>query len=436
VWDDANDKPPFDLAMPDGYRLVALSADGNTLAAWGKDDLRIWNLARRAEPVKIAPPGCPNFISRITLGDDGRRVTVGARNESIRIWDTKTGELTRELEPRVKQTSGKFGVFAIAPDGRILATCVDDTIVLYELPTGARVATLPRQTTGYIAELAFSPDGKLLASSARDGSIRLLAVSTGKVLADFQTHEAGWTSIAFSPEGNRLLSGGAAAVLELRDIALFRRATQGEAVGAAPTAEEFGPRALPAEISKGETAPKKTAPESTDFEPLFRHIDNAREFGKLVKSSVAGGQGGGPFESTLDEPTLLVGFEYTHSTFYGGHLTVKSVRPIYVTRKGETLGEWHGVPHGKIHRVRGKEGYVVTAIVAKHGHRLDGMRLLYMRVRDGRVNPDDTYRSKWIGGHGGGRETLYATYGDPIVSIFGRQGSDLDAIGFVQVDTE
>ena len=60
----------------------------------------------------------------------------------------------------------------------------------------------------------------------------------------------------------------------------------------------------------------------------------------------------------------------------------------------------------------------------------------YMRVRDGRLNPDDTYRSKGIGGHGGGRETLYATYGDPIVSMFGRQGSDLDAIGFVQVDTE
>jgi hypothetical protein len=117
-------------------------------------------------------------------------------------------------------------------------------------------------------------------------------------------------------------------------------------------------------------------------------------------------------------------------------LTVKSVRPIYVTRKGERLGKWHGVPHGKVQRVEGKEGYVVTAIVAKHGHRLDGMRLLYMRVRDGRLNPDDTYRSKWIGGHGGGRETLYATYGDPIVSMFGRQGSDLDAIGFVQVHTK
>jgi len=51
-------------------------------------------------------------------------------------------------------------------------------------------------------------------------------VSTGKVLADFQTHGTGWTSIAFSSDGKRLLSGGGAAVLELWDIGLLRRATQ------------------------------------------------------------------------------------------------------------------------------------------------------------------------------------------------------------------
>ena len=229
VWDEARVKPPFDLAMPDGDRMVAISADGNTLAAWGKDDLRVWNLASGAVPVKIAPPGHPIVISGFALSDDGRRVTAGAMGESIRIWDTETGKLTCELEPRAERMRGTFGgPFAISPDGRTLATHLSNTIVLYELMAGARIGTLPRQTTGYVAELAFSPDGKLLASSARDGSIRLLAASTGKVLADFQTQGAGWTSIAFSPDGNRLLSGGGAAVLELWDVALLRRATQGE----------------------------------------------------------------------------------------------------------------------------------------------------------------------------------------------------------------
>ncbi len=62
------------------------------------------------------------------------------------------------------------------------------------------------------------------------------------------------------------------------------------------------------------------------------------------------------------------------------------------------------------------------------------MRLVFMRVKNGRLNPDDTYRSKWIGGHGGGAETLYAANGQPVIGVYGRQGHDLDAIGFIQVD--
>lgn len=177
-------------------------------------------------------------------------------------------------------------------------------------------------------------------------------------------------------------------------------------------------------------------PDATDLNPLLRRVDDAQEFGRLVRSKTAGGSGGGAFESTLDEPTLLAGFDYTLSTFFGGHLIVKSVRPVYQTRDGEKTGQWHGVPHGTVHRVTGKEGYVVTAIVARHGHRLDGLRLIYMKVRGDRLNPDDTYRSKWIGGLGGGGETLYGTYGNPVVSIFGRQGSDLDSVGFVQLETK
>ena len=176
-------------------------------------------------------------------------------------------------------------------------------------------------------------------------------------------------------------------------------------------------------------------PESQEhFEPLFERIDSAREFGELKRSKNAGGSGGGPFEALPTMPSLLVGFEYSTATFYGGHLTVKSIRPIFRTCDGESLGDWYGVPHGKIRSQKAKDGYVLAGIVAKRGHRVDGIRLVLMRVKNGRLNPDDTYRSKWIGGHGGGAETLYAANGQPVIGVYGRQGHDLDAIGFIQVD--
>jgi len=175
---------------------------------------------------------------------------------------------------------------------------------------------------------------------------------------------------------------------------------------------------------------------ATHFEPLLKRIDNAREFGKLTNSMRTGGQGGGPFEDFPAKPSLLIGFDYTTSALYGGHLTVKSVRPIFRTSDGESIGKWHRIPHGTVRRVKAKEGYVVAGIIAKSGHRVDGVRVIFMRVNNARLNPDDTYRSKWIGGDGGGAKIQYAGTGDPIVGIYGRKGHDLDAIGLVLLATD
>ena len=170
------------------------------------------------------------------------------------------------------------------------------------------------------------------------------------------------------------------------------------------------------------------------FQPLFECIDNAREFGQLKRASAAGGSGGGSFEVLPVKPSVLVGFEYTTSTLYGGHLTIKSLRPIFRTRDGESVREWHGVPHGKAQRIKAKNGYVVAGIAAKTGHRVDGMRLICMRVEHGRLNSEDAYQSEWVGGRGGGAEMTYTANGCPIVGVYGRQGDDLDAIGFIQVE--
>lgn len=168
-----------------------------------------------------------------------------------------------------------------------------------------------------------------------------------------------------------------------------------------------------------------------NFVPLLDVIDAARESGQLKKSGTVGGRGGGNFETIPVQPSLLVGFEYTTSTLYGGHLTIKSLRPIFCGRDGESIGKWHGVPHGKVQRIKAKNGYVVAGVVAKSGHRVDGMRVNFVQIKKGRVMREETYQSEWIGGRGGGAETQCASDGHPVVGIYGRQGRDLDALGFV-----
>lgn len=88
-----------------------------------------------------------------------------------------------------------------------------------------------------------------------------------------------------------------------------------------------GPRHFIKDATLVRVTSRRGKDEQGHFETLFAKIDNARETGKLKRSTTLGGPGGGPFEAIADAPSLLVGFEYTTSKLYGGHLTVKAVRP-------------------------------------------------------------------------------------------------------------
>ena len=76
-------------------------------------------------------------------------------------------------------------------------------------------------------------------------------------------------------------------------------------------------------------------------------------------------------------------------------------------------------------------GYAVGAIVAKTGGNVDGFKVVFMRVGKQMLDPNDSYESEWLGGRGGGDETLLSGEGNPIVGVYGRCGGWVDAIGLI-----
>lgn len=165
---------------------------------------------------------------------------------------------------------------------------------------------------------------------------------------------------------------------------------------------------------------------------LLSRVTSHRAAGRIHRSPRVGGHSGGAYEALPHDASILTGFELSTSTFYGGHHTIKSIRPIFQTLEGEVVGEWNGHPHGRIHRIVARHGYAVAGIVARSGHRIDGLRVIFMSLVHGRLNPDDTYRSDWVGGRGGGPETIIGTNGLPVVGIYGKRGADVDSLGLIQ----
>jgi WD40 repeat protein len=104
------------------------------------------------------------------------------------------------------QTLGDVLAAAFSPDGRILATAIDQEICLWQVADGRQLAKYQGHQ-GWIQSLAFSPDGNTLASGSHDHSIRLWDLQTGQCLKTLQGHTDCVQSLAFSPDGNTLASG-------------------------------------------------------------------------------------------------------------------------------------------------------------------------------------------------------------------------------------
>jgi hypothetical protein len=105
-----------------------------------------------------------------------------------------------------------------------------------------------------------------------------------------------------------------------------------------------------------------------------------------------------------------------------------AIRPIYRTDKQEVLGEQHGTDLNNVVTVKAKDGYAVGGMTLRTGLLIDGLSLTFMRVKDGKLDPTDSYESDWIGNRNGGRETPLKGDGTPVIGIVGK-ANDKDCVG-------
>jgi hypothetical protein len=131
--------------------------------------------------------------------------------------------------------------------------------------------------------------------------------------------------------------------------------------------------------------------------------------------------GFGPeFRDMAPEKGMLIGFEVGLGK-WGPNDTVSAFRPIYNDEHGkEVLGGQHGKVNGKTISVKAKPGYAVGAISAKSVAAVDAFSLTFMKIKDGRLDPNDKYDSDWVGGGGTLPAVTAGGDGSPAIGIGGR----------------
>jgi len=147
--------------------------------------------------------GHTNNVSVISYGPNGKYLASGSSDNTIKIWNTKTGEVVLTFK---KHESPVFSI-DWSPDGKsIVSGSTNGTIKIWHAETGKEILTFVGHTKN-VAAVAFSSDGEYIVSGSWDKTIKTWNAKTGNEIKTFSGHTNNVSAVAFSPDGEYIVSG-------------------------------------------------------------------------------------------------------------------------------------------------------------------------------------------------------------------------------------
>ena len=186
----------------DALPITALSPDGRLLAAMSSDTTRtrVWSIPRRKRVLEIE--GTADSAAPPDFSDDGRRLLVAAPNGGVRVLDTSTLTLLREIAPSRRDET--ISSAAISSDGTLIATSEGE---LRSVRSGKLLATLPGP--GAVESDATPVFGKRGHSLlVTDGQTALIWVPRDRTTVTLAGHESFINSIELASDDLHALTGG------------------------------------------------------------------------------------------------------------------------------------------------------------------------------------------------------------------------------------
>ncbi|MEO0407096.1 MAG: WD40 repeat domain-containing protein [Cyanobacteria bacterium P01_A01_bin.135] len=213
------------LSIPGAHRgligSVALSSDGQVLASGSSDDtLKLWNTT--TGDLLHGLQGHQGWVWSVDFVPDAPVVVSGSVDQSVRFWDVETGRCLKVLRGYYNLVFG----LAFVGDRRIVSANAhynDNILHLWDTETGECLHTLQGHTR-WIVSLLYSDrtplnSERLLISSSQDRTIRLWDLEAGQCINVLQGHEDAIFCIALSPDHRQLASASLDCTVKLWNLA-------------------------------------------------------------------------------------------------------------------------------------------------------------------------------------------------------------------------
>jgi WD40 repeat protein len=183
LWDVAARRPKWVQRHDLGIRAVAISPDGNLVAA-GHFDGRARVSSLETGAIAATLEGHSAGVNSIAFSPDGKSLVTGSLDTTIKIWNMATRTLVKTLAGH----EGEVFSVAVSPDGTKIASASRDTTArLWDFKTGDELHTLKGHANG-VEMVAFAPEAPLLATASWDATVKLWNSETGAEQATLAGH--------------------------------------------------------------------------------------------------------------------------------------------------------------------------------------------------------------------------------------------------------
>ena len=193
----------------DSVLSVAVSPDGRYLASGSKDEtVIIWD-AKSGKSLKTLE-GHSYDVESVCWSPDGKYLASGARDlvdeefvGELFIWDANSGKRLKTLMGHYEEVNS----VCWSPDGKYLAGALgDNSVVVWNANSGEELKTLKGHSS-WVNSVCWSPDEKYLASGLYDKTVIIWDANSGERLKTLKGHSSDVNTVSWSPDGKYLASG-------------------------------------------------------------------------------------------------------------------------------------------------------------------------------------------------------------------------------------
>lgn len=207
VWSVAFDEEgQFVTSKSDDETIKTWCAETGTCKSTSKGSRGpIEQLTMSADERRYADLFTKSHVRSLEFSRDGGLVASGLDDETVKIWDAKTGTEISTLHGH----SGPVSSVCFSPDNlRIASGSWDRTIRIWDIEGISEISTLESHSRhrDKVSSVALTPDGRRIASGSRDGTVRIWDAETGGNIRTIE-YDSGIWSVAYSPDGRCIAAG-------------------------------------------------------------------------------------------------------------------------------------------------------------------------------------------------------------------------------------